>query len=227
MTTKKKVQILFDSAMTIILPMLMAYSLVGELAHEWLGISMFVLFLAHHAINWGWHLALFKGSYTLRRTANIAINVLLFFDMIVQMVSGMILSRHVFVGLPLQEGMAFARTWHLLGSFWGFILMSVHLGFHVNAVISSIGNGSVNRRTSALRRTIVRTVVIAISAYGAYAFVKREIAMYLFLIIRFVFIDYSKPVALFYADYVSIMVLFAFVGHILSGMFVKFTKNRR
>lgn len=227
MTTKKKMQMFFDLAMTIILPMLMAYSLVGEKAHEWLGITMFVLFIAHHAINWGWHLALFKGTYSPRRVVNTAIDVLLIVDMIVQMISGMILSRHVFIGLPFHEGMAFARTGHLLGSFWGFILMSMHLGFHVSAIISALGNGSGIKKVSTKQRVIVRSIAVAISAYGIYAFVKRELVMHMFLIIRFVFFDYSEPIRYFYADYLAIMVLFATAGHFLSGMLAKPTKNRR
>ena len=42
MPTKRKIQILVDFTMTILLPPLMAYSLVGEKAHEWLGIYLCV-----------------------------------------------------------------------------------------------------------------------------------------------------------------------------------------
>ncbi|MBD5535878.1 MAG: hypothetical protein HDQ99_09535 [Lachnospiraceae bacterium] len=41
--------------MTILLPVLMAYSLVGEAVHEWLGIVMFFLFTMHQVINWLWY----------------------------------------------------------------------------------------------------------------------------------------------------------------------------
>lgn len=44
--------------------------------------------------------------------------------------SGIVLSRHVFAFLPLKGGMALARRMHILGSYWSFLLMSLHLGLH-------------------------------------------------------------------------------------------------
>lgn len=45
---KKKIRMASDLLMVFLLPVLMAYSLVGEAAHEWIGIVMFLLFLLHH-----------------------------------------------------------------------------------------------------------------------------------------------------------------------------------
>ena len=45
MKPKQILKIITDIAMTVTLLLLMAYSLVGEAAHEWLGIGMFVLFI--------------------------------------------------------------------------------------------------------------------------------------------------------------------------------------
>lgn len=42
MTLKRKIQILLDIVMVVSLPFLMAYQLIGEAAHEWLGICMFL-----------------------------------------------------------------------------------------------------------------------------------------------------------------------------------------
>lgn len=47
----KKARMIIDILMTVLLPVLMAYSLVGEQAHEILGLLMFALFIAHHVIN--------------------------------------------------------------------------------------------------------------------------------------------------------------------------------
>lgn len=37
--------------MTLCLMLLMSYSLIGEQAHEWIGMGMFVLFILHHWLN--------------------------------------------------------------------------------------------------------------------------------------------------------------------------------
>ena len=51
MKPKQTAKIATDILMTAILLLLMAHSLVGEAAHPWLGIGMFVLFvLSRHAL---------------------------------------------------------------------------------------------------------------------------------------------------------------------------------
>ena len=54
MSRKQTLKIYVDVLMTAVLLLLMAYSLVGETAHEWLGIGMFVLFITHHILNSSW-----------------------------------------------------------------------------------------------------------------------------------------------------------------------------
>lgn len=218
LTTKRKIQMLIDLAMTILLPTLMAYGLVGEAAHEWLGIAMFSLFLAHQVMNAAWYKSLFKRRYTVRRTANTVIDGLLFVDMILLMVSGMIMSRHVFAELPLKGWMAFGRAAHMLAAYWGYALMSVHIGFHINAMKGAMRKATGVSKQSTLRATVLRALAIAISAYGVYAFIKRQIGAYMLFHIQFVFFDHSEPPIFFFVDYLAVMFLFAYGGHVLSGI---------
>ena len=51
MNHKQKIKILIDFLMFITLMLLMPYEMVGETAHEWLGMGMFVLFISHHVMN--------------------------------------------------------------------------------------------------------------------------------------------------------------------------------
>ena len=57
----KKLRMIVNISMTVVLLCLMAYSLVGELAHEILGTAMFVLFTVHHILIRKWFGALTKG----------------------------------------------------------------------------------------------------------------------------------------------------------------------
>ena len=50
-----------DLALTVILLLLMGYSLIGEAVHEWLGIAMLVLIVLHHIWNRAWYKGLGKG----------------------------------------------------------------------------------------------------------------------------------------------------------------------
>ena len=64
MKQKTILKIVVDIGMTVMLLLLMTYELIGEAAHEWLGIGMFVLFVIHHILNRKWSRSVFKGKYT-------------------------------------------------------------------------------------------------------------------------------------------------------------------
>ena len=49
-----KIKIAVDAAMSVSMLLLMAYGLVGEAAHEWIGMGMFALSVAHHILNHRW-----------------------------------------------------------------------------------------------------------------------------------------------------------------------------
>ena len=109
---KKKIRIVVDCGMVLLLPLLMAYSLVGEAAHEYLGIGMFLLFIAHHILNIAWWKHIFRGKYTPLRVLGMTVNFALAMIMLALPISGMILSRHVFRFLHFN-GASTARTVHL------------------------------------------------------------------------------------------------------------------
>ena len=57
-----KIKIAVDAAMSVSMLLLMAYGLVGEAAHEWIGMGMFALFVAHHVLNRRWIQAVPRGA---------------------------------------------------------------------------------------------------------------------------------------------------------------------
>ena len=96
MTPKQLLKIAVDLLMTALLLLLMSYSLVGEAAHEWLGVGIFLLFLLHHILNFRWFGNLFRGKYPPIRTLQTAVDLLVFLCMAGSMISGILLSRYVF-----------------------------------------------------------------------------------------------------------------------------------
>lgn len=204
-------KIALDCLMIVLLPLLMAYSLIGEKAHEWLGAVMFLLFLGHHALNWRWYRGLPKGKWTARRLFQTAVNIALLLCMLGLMVSGVMISRYVFSFLPISGGRRFARTLHMLTAYWGFCLMSLHLGMHWNMVLGMVRN--VIKKQSIQRTWFFRAAAAAIAGYGLYAFSQREIYAYLFLQSHFVFFDFNEPRMLFFLDYVAVIAFMTVIGH--------------
>lgn len=223
MKPKQIMKIFIDISMTMVLLLLMAYSLVGEKAHEWLGIGIFVLFVLHHILNSNWSRNLFKGRYTPFRILQSALVVLALVSMLGSMVSGIVLSRYVLSFLPINGGQSWARTVHMLCAYWGFIFISLHLGLHWNIMMGMAKR--MFHKQSAIRSWIVRAVGVLIAGYGVYAFVKRQIDSYMFLRNQFVFFDYEEPLILFLLDYVAVMGLFVFIGHYLCRCLIRVSRK--
>lgn len=213
-----------DIAMTAALLLLMAYALVGEAAHEWIGAGMLVLFVLHHILNGKWSGSLLKGKYTPFRIWQTILALLVLVSMIGSMISGIILSKYAFDFLPIRSGQSRARTVHLLCSYWGFVLMSLHLGLHWSMMAGMAKKQF--RAPSRLRTWALRTAAAATAVYGAFAFVHREIGSYMFLKNEFVFFNFEEPLVLFFADYLAVMGLFVFVGHYFAG-FLKYLGRKR
>ena len=213
MKRRQVLKIVVDVLMTCILLLLMARSLVGEAAHEWLGISMFGLFILHHILNRRWSRNLFKGKYTPFRILQTVLVVLALIAMLGSMVSGIMLSEYALTFLPVMGGSSWARTIHMLCAYWGFVFMSLHLGLHWNTMISMAKRMA--KKPSSTRTWILRTIAVFIAGYGMFAFFKRDIGEYMLLRTMFVFFDFSEPLILFVLDYIAVMGLFIFVGHYL------------
>lgn len=213
---KRTWKVVIDIAMVICLPVLMAYQLVGEVLHEWVGMVLFVLFLVHQGLNAGWHKNLFKGKWNSMRIVGTGLNLLLILIMTVLPISGMMQSKHLFLFLPFYGADTFARMAHLLASYWGFVLMSLHLGFHWIMVVNALKKRISGHGLSRIISTGTRLLAILTAGYGAYAFYVRQLGSYMFLKTRYVFFDFEEPLILFFMDYLAIMGLYIFLGYYLS-----------
>lgn len=80
---------------------------------------------------------------------------------------------------------------------------------------------------SSIRTWALRFFAIVIAVYGIYAFVKRDIAGYMFLRIQFVFFDFEEPLIFFLLDYVAAMGLFVFAGHYFTEFLKSCSRKRK
>ena len=217
---------IIDILMTILLLLSMSYELIGpaisetlekfssisfdgyeygSLIHEILGISLIILFLVHLWLNRWWIRTLFKGRYNLTRVIMTLANIFLILDVILLTFSGLIMSR--IFELPFSEGlMSFARTAHISASFWGYVIMSFHIGLNWH-----IFSAMMFKRWKP--GGVLHVVAFVIMACGGYAFVRRNIWDYMMLNSQFVFFDFDEPFMYFIGDYIAVMILFACLGH--------------
>jgi hypothetical protein len=202
-----------DLIMALLLPLLMAEVITGQELHEWLGIGMMVMFLLHHVLNLGWWKSLRKGRYTPARSFGVAINFLLLADMLALAVSGVMMSDYVFDFLPISGGAVLARRLHLLASYWGLLLMSAHLGLHMELVFGAGRKLFHISHKSAVRTWTLRGVTMIAVLLGVYAFFDLHIPDYLFLKAAFVLFDEARSAPVFFMETVAVLWLFAALAY--------------
>ena len=202
----KNLRPLVDIVMTLLLLASMAYELVGPafekifgidgyeygaLIHEYIGTAFLIVVLFHLWLNRRWLMNIFNGKYNAARSVLVLSDVVLIIDVIFLLISGIMMSR--VLGFDSDEGfgMSFARTSHMLAAYWGYVIMSFHVGLHVKKI---------------------PLIFLIPALYGIYAFFKRQIHEYMFLITEFAFFDFDEPLIFFFIDYICVMVLFACAG---------------
>ncbi len=214
MKQKTILKIVVDIEMTVMLLFLMTYELIGEAAHEWLEIECLFFFVIHHILNQKWSRSVFRGMYTSLRIWQTILVIGIMLTMAGSIYSGMILSKHALLFLPIKGGGAFAREIHMVSAYCGFVLISLHLGFHWGMVMG-MARQMVSELSTA-EKWMLRGSAALVAGYGVYAFIQREIGYYMFLQNQYVFFNFEEPLISFLADYIAIMALFVWVSHYFS-----------
>lgn len=208
MNSKTIIKRVVDIALTITLLLLMAFQVTEQLAHEWLGVAMFVLTIVHQILNRKYYTAIFKGRYSPLRVFQLIVNILLLLTFVCTALSGMMMSRFA---TPFMNGILpsnIVRQGHLALSHWSFVLMGLHLGLHFGIITSKMKNKTV--------RIILGIVMTGISAYGFYLFFSSDILNYMLFKNPFAFLDYTKPWWLVLLENLSMLLAWAFAAYLLS-----------
>lgn len=241
MTKPQRLRMSIDITMTTLSIILMGGNFLfpADLVHEILGVGLFVLWSVHIFLNRRWYDAIFKGKYNPYRVMQTFINCGILICTIFLMISGIILSNHLFTFLNIQGGLGFARIAHLLASHWYYLFMSLHIGLHVGMITNKmrhpapinchpelVSGSSTNEmpkqvRHDKLHKILPRILLVLVCAYGLYAFIDRGVWKYLVLKQQFFFFDLERGYILFAMDYISIIILFATISHFIAKLLKK------
>ena len=222
MTRTQRLRMIINITMTILSIILMGGNFLfpADLVHEILGVGLFVLWVAHIILNRHWFGAIFRGNYNPYRVMQAIINCCILIFTIFLMISGIILSNHIFTFLNIQGGLGFARIAHLLASHWYYLFMSLHIGLHVGMIFGNKGTSTSagpSTGSGTTRAAIIPRIPLALACiYGLYAFIARGVWKYLILRQQFFFFDLERGYILFAIDYISIIILFATLSHLLA-----------
>jgi formylglycine-generating enzyme required for sulfatase activity/flavodoxin len=193
-----------DVLLGVGLLLLMSYQVTGEAGHVWTGIVMTVLMILHQILNRKWYAALFKGKYTPLRTVQTLVNAALVICFVLTALCGINMSVHAVPFLSEFMRASLGRRLHLTLSHWCFVLMGLHLGLHIPAMLKGI-------KSSNVRRIGFGASILAAGA-GLWLFLKNSYPDYLFYRVPFAFIDYDKAVPLVLLEALLIAFFWVFIG---------------
>lgn len=199
-----------DLLLAVAFVVLLATPVTWAVWHEWVGIFAFVLTVVHIVMS-----KKAIGRLARRRRvgafATLVLDALLIASILGLAASSIVLSEHVLSWAPAVPGASWARTTHLLCSYWGFVLVFVHAGVHLRVVTGKLAK-------SRALAWAARIAFVVLGAVGVWSFLDTDIWSYMTLANQFVFVDPSVPFALKLAQYVSIAVLVAGLAHYVSAL---------
>lgn len=214
----KKIRIIIDIIMFILFIVLMGYHITGNRIHEMLGAITFIFFILHHLVNIKWYKTIFKGKHNFYRMFQITINFLLFVAMIGIIASSIMISSSVFSFLNVKTT-TLGRNLHMISTAWGFVLMAIHLGLHLN-IITKMNK---KMKNSAFEYVYYLFLILLVG-FGLYTFIETELWKDMFLVNQFKFFDYDQSPFLFYLGQLAIICFIAISIHFLLRIRKKDTK---
>lgn len=202
MAPKLYVKLSVDALMTVLFLICLDYPLLRNMPHEVLGTALAVCILVHNGLNWSWYRHLFAGKYTPFRGILTAVNLLLLISMAGMIISGIMLSRHVFTFLQL-DGSFSARRLHPFFACWDLLLMGIHLGLNGGLIKLFFPQGK------PWAKRIAYACGLLITLYGLYAFIRLDLADK--MLMQSLHVGRGTNGWLLLADYAAILLGAAFV----------------
>lgn len=204
-----KIKRILDIMMTILLLLLMCYPTMDSQIHEMMGVMMIICFIIHHVLNRKWYHTLSQGHYPLLRKIILIINTLLFIDLILVFISGLTMSE-IFPFFNFIRAST-ARRLHMSLTYWGFILMAIHLGLHLQSMLIPIQKRIKKSQSS----FILMYLPYVLSIYGLIMFMNHQWFDYLFGFNEFLFFDSSITIFRMIIDIASIFLFFTVLTYLL------------
>lgn len=203
-------RIFINITMTILILFALAFRITGDILHEWIGIAVYVLFVIHNVMNRHWYTQLFvkKRERPFNWKLNTITNLLLIAVMSVILVTGLAQSKSVLSFLELPGSMLL-RQIHSITSYWGYILISVHLGMHWQMMNKYLFGKRINGTNRHFYKLFFPLFGALMAAGGVWAFIER--GMYSKLLLGMSFDFWDKSEVLFFSYHLLIMALFVWI----------------
>ncbi len=143
----------------------LAYWGMVNLAHELIGVGLFMLLVSHTVFNRRWYGSIAGSIRERRRLGSIALNLLLLFLMVTLLATSLLISQSLFDFLP-QPGGTTARDLHILVAYWVLVVVGIHVGIQWKTVMRVTRSLLKIDHESTIRTWVLRTLAFCLFVYG-------------------------------------------------------------
>ena len=206
--------------MTLLLLVLMGFHLHGEIVHEWAGIIFTLLIMLHLYLNRHRLWSLPANIPLTMQVVNRAINAVTCVVILTAIVSGLMLSRHLFLALAFHNPANWVRKVHMTSVHWGMIILALHIGLHWKMLATFFCRILNMAGNSLVANVIMPGVFSLIALPGLYGVLNHDYLDYLLMKVDFSFFDYDESALLFYFRCLAIIVFFALMTRFLLWLFI-------
>ena len=216
---------LLEAGMAVPLVLLMGSQVTGRAAHEWLGLALVFMALAHQWLNRSWYARLKKGRYTVQRAGESALTFLLAASLCLTAASGILMSSHALPFLAADTELDTIRRLHTAFSHWSFVLAGLHFGLHWQRFTAGFtGTHSPPGRQLVALRLIILLILVR---YALRIFLPAHYPDYMLFRAPFVFLDYDKPWFFVLLENATRFVLLVWIAAFCRGLRNPFPQETR
>lgn len=202
------VRLVFDCLTASLLLVAYAYDWLGNVAHEVVGTTLFMLLIAHNVFNRRWYGALSKPTKSVRVILGKMTTIALLASMLGLLATSVIISQTVFSYLPITSTFT-VRQLHTLAAYVVLLVVGVHLGLQW-PMISGVARQRLGRLLdNRVLRWALRGVAIVIVVRGILSLVKLNVGSKLTMKMSLEFGSIAEQDVVFVIDHVAIMIAVA------------------
>jgi hypothetical protein len=136
-------------------------------------------------------------------------------------ISAINISSDVFAFLNIPTKI-WGRKLHMLSTSWGFVLMSIHVGLHLNVLINKLNKRMKNNTFEYVYYLILILSVI----YGIYSFIKLKLISDMFLLNPFKYYDFSESPIVFYLHVIASSLFIGVIINFINNIKIKRKKEK-
>jgi hypothetical protein len=199
-------RLMLDGLAAALLIFAFSYFWLGNGAHEWAGISLFILLLVHNMFHRRWYAGLSRRTRQGRGIFNTALTLVLLAGMLALCATSLLISETLFPAIRMADDFA-ARQVHAGVAYWLLLIGAVHLGLRWSLLMAVTAKCLALNNTHAVRTALLRVIALGTAVQGVFSAVALHVPSRLLFQLQMDGWSFDTGAASFFGHCIAVMSL--------------------